>query len=276
VVAHPLRGEAGELEFVGAVMDVTASKLSQEALHKAQSDLAHVSRVMTLGELAASVAHEVSQPLVAIVTNGAASLRWLTHTPPEIDEARSGLQRMIGDAKRASDVIRRIRSLSRNVGPERVRLDVNNVIDEAVKLVQPEVASHRLSLRLDLAAGLPAVRGDRVQLQQVIINLVINGIQAMAADDDGARELLVRSDRTADHQALVAVQDAGIGIDLDHSGRLFDAFFTTKPNGMGLGLSICRSIIEAHGGRLWASRNAGPGATFQFTLPPDAGGDASA
>jgi C4-dicarboxylate-specific signal transduction histidine kinase len=251
-------------------MDVTATRLSQEALHKAQSELAHVSRVITLGELAASVAHEVNQPLAAIVTNGGASLRWLKRSPPEIDEARSSLQHMISDAKRAGDVIHRIRTLSRNVEPERVQLDLNHVIDEVVKLIDREVVSHRVSLRLDLATDLPPVRGDRVQLQQVIINFLVNGIQAMAAVDERGRELMVRSRRAAGHQALVAVQDSGTGIDPENAGRLFDAFFTTKPNGMGLGLSICRSIIEAHGGRLWASRNVGPGATFQFTLPPHA------
>jgi signal transduction histidine kinase len=159
--------------------------------------------------------------------------------------------------------------MSRNVEPERVQLDLNHVIDEVAKLVDREVVSHRVALRLDLATDLPAVRGDRVQLQQVIINFLINGIQAMAAVDGRPRELLVRSRQTADHQALVAVQDSGIGIDPENADRLFDAFFTTKPNGMGLGLSICRSIIEAHGGRLWASGHVGPGATFQFTLPPD-------
>jgi signal transduction histidine kinase len=267
VVAHAVRAESGELEFLGAVMDVTASKLSHEALNKAQSELAHVTRVMTLGELAASIAHEVNQPLAAIVTNGEASLRWLTHSPPEIDEVSSGLYRMIGDARRAGDVIDRIRTLSKNVEPERVRLDLNNVIDQVVKLVQSEVVGHRVSLRLDLAADLPPVRGDRVQLQQVIINILINGIQAMAAVDERPRELLIRSHQTADNQALVTVQDTGVGIDEENADRLFDAFFTTKPNGMGLGLSICSSIIAAHGGRLWASRNVGPGASFQFTLP---------
>ncbi|HEX5077637.1 MAG TPA: ATP-binding protein, partial [Geminicoccaceae bacterium] len=267
VVAHAARDESGDLEFVGAVMDVTASKLSQEALHKAQSELAHLSRVMTLGELAL-IAHEVNQPLAAIVTNGEASLRWLARSPPETGEVRSGLQRIIGDAKRAGEVIHRIRALSRNVEPERVRLDLNSVVEEVGRLVQREVASHRVALRLDLASDLPAVRGDRVQLQQVIINFAINGIQAMAAVEGRPRELLIRSARTADDRALVAVRDSGSGIDPEHADRLFDAFFTTKPNGMGLGLSICRSIIEAHGGQLWARGNAGAGATFQFTLPP--------
>jgi predicted ATPase/signal transduction histidine kinase len=266
VVAHPLRGEAGDLELVGAVMDVTATKLSQEALNKAQAELAHVARVMTLGELA-SIAHEINQPLAAIVTNGEASLRWLTRSPPEIDEVRSGLQRMIGDAGRASDLIHHIRTLSRNVEPERVPLDLNQVVDEVVKLVDREVANNGVSLRLDLATDLAHVLGDRVQLQQVIINLVINGIQAMAAVDERSRELLVRSQQSAGDQALVAVQDSGVGIDPENVERLFAPFFTTKANGMGLGLSICRSIVEAHGGRLWASRNAGAGATFQFTLP---------
>ena len=266
VVAHPLRQETGELEFVGAIMDVTASKLAQEALHKAQSELAHVSRLMTLGELT-SIAHEVSQPLAAIVTNGEASLRWLKRSPPEIEEIRSGLQRIIGDARRASDLIHRIRTLSRKVEPEQVPLDLNQVVDEATRLVEREVLSHRVALRLDLAPDLPAVRGDRVQLQQVIINFLVNGVQAMATVDERPRELLVRSRRTEDEQALVAVRDSGTGIDPEHAARLFDPFFTTKANGMGLGLSICRSIIETHGGRLWASPNVGPGATFQFSLP---------
>jgi signal transduction histidine kinase len=181
---------------------------------------------------------------------------------------RSGLQRIVGDARRAGDLIHRIRTLSRNVEPERLPLDLNQVVDEVVKLVERELASHRVALQFDLAADLPAVRADPVQIQQVAINFLINGIQAMAEVDGRPRDLLIRSRRTEDHHALVAVQDAGSGIDPEHADRLFDAFFTTKANGMGLGLSICRSIIEAHGGRLWASPNTGPGATFQFTLPP--------
>jgi C4-dicarboxylate-specific signal transduction histidine kinase len=248
-------------------MDVTASKLSQEALHKAKSELAHVSRVMTLGELA-SIAHEVNQPLAAIVTNIEASLRWLTHLPPQIDEVRTGLQRMIGDAKRAGDVIDRIRTLYKNVEPEQLQLDLNDVIEEVAKLVHREVASHQVALSLHLATDLPPVLGDRIQLQQVILNFLVNGIQAMAGIDERPRDLLIRSRQTADHQVLVAVRDSGLGTDPANADRLFDAFFTTKPDGMGLGLSICRSIIEAHGGRLWASSNDGPGATFQFALPP--------
>ena len=267
VVAHAIRDDTGDLEFVGAVMDITAAKQAAEALQQAQAELAHVARVTMLGELAASIAHEINQPLAAIVTNGEASQRWLMHSPPDIDEVRSGLQRMIGDANRAGDVIRRLRTLSKRVETERVRLDLNDVVAEAATLVHGEVIGNGVLMRLDLADDLPEVRGDRVQLQQVIINFVINGIQAMAHLDGRPRILWVRSRRTNVDRALVEVQDSGNGIDPEHASRLFDAFFTTKPNGMGLGLSICRSIIEAHGGQVSASSQGGAGAVFQFTLP---------
>jgi PAS domain S-box-containing protein len=267
VVAHAVRDDTGDLEFVGAVMDITAAKQAQEALQQAQSELAHVARVTMLGELAASIAHEINQPLAAIVTNGEASQRWLMRSPPDIDEVRLGLQRMIGDANRAGDVIRRLRTLSKRVETERVRLDLNEVVAEAATLVHGEVIGNGVLMRLDLAADLPQVRGDRVQLQQVIINFVINGIQAMAHLDGRPRVLWVRSRRTDVDRALVEVQDSGNGIEPEHASRLFDAFFTTKPNGMGLGLSICRSIIEAHGGHVSASSQGGAGAVFQFTLP---------
>jgi predicted ATPase/signal transduction histidine kinase/GAF domain-containing protein len=266
VVAQAVRDELGELEFVGAVMDVTASKQAQEALHRAQAELAHVTRVTTLGELMASIAHEVNQPLAAIVTNGEASLRWLNRPRPEIDQVRGGLEQMIGDAERASNVVYRVRALSKKIEPNQVPLDVNDVLNEVIKLVDREILSHQIALRVELAPDLPPVLGDRVQLQQVVINLVVNGIQAMAGVDHRGRNLLIRSERRSD-DVLVLVQDSGNGIDTENANRLFDAFYTTKPGGMGMGLSICRSIVQAHGGRVWASNHGGEGAVFQFTLP---------
>jgi signal transduction histidine kinase len=209
----------------------------------------------------------VNQPLAAIVTNGEASLRWLARSPPDIGEVSHALRSMIGDARRAGDVIDRIRSLSKKVEPERSRLDLNEVIREVITLVGQEISSHRVFLRLDLATNLSPAFGDRVQLQQVIINLVVNAIQAMARVDDRPRILSIRSHRSGDDEAVVEVQDSGSGIAGEHAQRIFDAFFTTKPNGMGVGLSICRSIIEAHGGGISAINDVEPGAIFRFTLP---------
>jgi PAS domain S-box-containing protein len=248
--------------------DITERNRTQDALHQAQAELAHVTRVATLGELTSSIAHEVNQPLAAIVTNGEICLRLLGRDVPDLDELRAAVHGMISDGRRASEVIRRLRALAKKTDiTPRVWLNLNDVVDEVIPLVQREVLNYRITLRFDLAPALPPVLGDRVQLQQVIINLLINGIQAMASVDDRPRELLISSQRHETDQVLVAVRDSGIGIDPEIANRLFDAFFTTKPKGMGMGLSICRSIIEAHGGRVWASTNAGPGATFQFTLP---------
>ena len=247
--------------------DITERNQAQEALRRAQAELAHINRVMTLGELTASIAHEVNQPLAAIVTNGAACLRWLGRAPPELDEARDAVESMISDGMRASEVIQRLRALSKKTDLHKVRLDVNDVIDDVIRLVRREALDHLVSLRLELASALPPVLGDRVQLQQVIINLAMNGMEAMASVTGRPRELVIRSHRHEDELVLIEVQDAGIGIDPENANRLFSAFFTTKPNGMGMGLSICRSIIEAHGGRIWASRNTEAGAMFQFTLP---------
>jgi two-component system sensor kinase FixL len=247
--------------------DITERNQAQNALRLAEAELAHINRVMTLGELTASIAHEVNQPLAGIVTNGAACLRWLGREPPELDEARSAVESMISDGMRASDVVQRLRALSKKTELNKVRLNINGVIDDVIRLVQREALDNLISLRLELASALPLVLGDRVQLQQVIINLVMNGMEAMAAITGGPRELVIRSRRHEDEQVLIEVQDAGVGIDPENVDRLFNAFFTTKSDGMGMGLSICRSIIEAHGGRISASRNAGAGATFQFTLP---------
>ena len=267
VVAHPLRAEAGERAFVGAVMDVTAAKRAEEAVQEAQAALAHVTRMATLGELTAWITHEVNQPLTGIVTNGAACLRWLDKAPPALDEARRSVEDMISDARRASEVIHRFRALSKKTDAEKVPLDINDVIREGSRLVQREVITHGASLRLELAPELPSILGDRVQLQQVIINLVINAIQAMASITDRPRTLLIRSQTSEDGRVLVAVRDSGTGIEAKSVNKLFKAFFTTKPSGMGMGLSICRTIIEAHSGQVSAANNSGPGATFQLILP---------
>jgi PAS domain S-box-containing protein len=266
VRARRVRSESGEEEIIGALMEVTATREAQEALHRAQTELAHVTRVTTLGEMSASLAHEVNQPLTAIVTNGEASLRWLNRENPDLAEAVHAVRRMVSEANRAGGVIRRIRELAKKADPEVIQLDINEVIDEAVTLVHHEALSHRVAIRLQLAPGLPPVRGDRIQLQQVIINLVVNGIQAMSALTDRARELFIRTKPHEADQVLVAIQDVGVGMEPESSARLFSPFYTTKPDGMGMGLSICRSIIEAHGGRVWASPNIGPGTTFQFVI----------
>jgi PAS domain S-box-containing protein len=263
-VSHAVR-DASARRALRALMDVTAVREAEAALHRAQAELAHATRMTALGELTASIAHEVNQPLAAIVTNGQACLRWLGREVPHLDEARGAVKRIVGDADRASEVILRLRALSQKAEPQKAALNLNEVIDEVVLLVRREVQSHRVSLQLDLAPDLPAVRADRVQLQQVLINLVINAIQAMAPVTDRPRELLLRSHAPEAGRVLVAVQDSGTGIEPEHQSRLFDTFFTTKPGGVGMGLSI--SIVEAHGGEVWATANAGPGATFQFTLP---------
>jgi PAS domain S-box-containing protein len=247
--------------------DITERNRTQEALHRSQAELAHVTRVTTLGELTASIAHEVNQPLAAIVTNGEACLRWLDREVPQLDEARSAVERVIGDGRRASEVIRRLRALSKKTEVQRAPLNVNDVIDEAILLVQHEVLQHRVRLQLELASELPPVLGDRVQLQQVIINLLVNGIQAMATVADRLRELRIESQRYENDEVLVAVHDSGVGIDPESASRLFTAFYSTRPNGMGMGLSICRSIVEAHGGRVWVASDGASGATFRFTLP---------
>ena len=267
VVAHPLKAGAGERAFVGAVMDVTAAKRAEEAVQEAQAALAHVTRMATLGELTAWISHEVNQPLTGIVTNGAACLRWLDKAPPALDEARRSVEDMISDARRASEVIHSIRALSKKTDAEKVPLDINDVVREASRLVQREAITHGASLRLELAQELPSILGDRVQLQQVIINLVINAIQAMASVTDRPRILLIRSQQSEDGRVLVAVRDSGTGIEAKSVNKLFKAFFTTKPSGMGMGLSICRTIIEAHSGQVSAANNSGPGATFQLILP---------
>ena len=264
---NPLRDERGRvLRWYGTRTDIEDRKRAEETLHRAQAELAHVTRVTTLGELIASIAHEVNQPLSGIVLNGNACLRWLGGDSPNLDEAREAARRIVRDGSRASNVITRIRALVRKTNEEKGRLNMNDVIQEVAALAQGELRKNRVALRMELAADLPPVLGDRVQLQQVILNLVMNGIDAMASVADGPRELLIRSRQHEPDKVLVAVQDAGIGIDRENVEKIFNAFYTTKSQGMGMGLAISRSIVENHGGQLWVAPNDGPGATFQFTL----------
>jgi len=243
-----------------------ARRQADEALLKAQSELAHVSRVLTMGELAASIAHEVNQPLAAIIANAGACARWLAAQPPNLDEVRSAIERVIRDANRATEVVARIRTFLKRE-ESMAPLAINEVIRDVVELMQREVAAHRASLCVDLAHRLPAVSADRIQLQQVMLNLMMNALEAMDSVTARPRLLNIRTGRGNARTVIVSVCDSGIGLKAAQRGRIFDAFHTTKPSGMGMGLAISRSIVEAHGGSLWASANPDWGETFRFSVP---------
>jgi C4-dicarboxylate-specific signal transduction histidine kinase len=232
-------------------------------------ELAHANRVATMGQLTASIAHEVNQPIAATVTNAQAALRWLDSRPPDLEETRQALARIVNSGIRAGNVLDRIRALIKKVPARTDRFDINDTILDVVALTRSELSSNRVSLQTQFAQGLPLVQGDRVQLQQVILNLIVNAIEAMSGVSE-ARELWISTEINASTGALVAVRDSGPGLDPASLEHLFDAFYTTKSSGMGMGLSICRSIIEAHGGRIWAEANVPQGAAFQFTLPSQA------
>jgi NO-binding membrane sensor protein with MHYT domain len=242
-------------------------KRTEQALHQTQAELAHVNRVATMGQLAATIAHEVNQPITAVITNASAGLLWLGAQPPDLDEARKAFDRVIKAGNQAGQVVGRVRALIENAVPRKEDLEINEAILEVIALTQGEVVKNGVSLQMQLAADLPLVQGDRVQLQQVILNLIINALEAMSGVSEGARELLIATGKDALSGVLVAVQDSGPGLNPESFDHLFDPFYTTKLGGMGMGLSICRSIVEAHGGRIWASRAARPGAIVQFSLP---------
>jgi PAS domain S-box-containing protein len=253
--------------FSSFIRDITARRQAEEDLRNAHAELAHVNRVMTMGELAASIAHEVNQPLAAIVASGDSCTAWLANEPPNLDKARAAAGRIVQAATQASDIVRRIRALFKKTTSITTPLEINDVIDETVSLVGGEVQRKGVSLNTELAANLPAVLGDRIQLQQVILNLAINGTEAMTGFEDHPQQLVIQSMLGESGEILVSVSDTGPGIDPQQTARLFAPFFTTKPQGIGMGLSISRSIIEAHGGRLWAVANQPRGAVFHFALP---------
>jgi C4-dicarboxylate-specific signal transduction histidine kinase len=237
------------------------------ALMQTQAELARLSRALSMGELTASIAHEISQPLTAVVTNGHACLEWLSVTPPNLEKARQSTQSIIQDGTRAGDVLARIRALFRKEHPAKQWLELNSVIEELVGFLRHEAASRAISIRTDLTKSMPLIKADRVQLQQVMLNLIMNGMDAMTATTAVAKEVVIRSRRNSSNEALVTVEDSGPGVDPEIAVKIFDPFFTTKPDGIGMGLSISRSIIESHEGRLWASTNPSGGAILQFTLP---------
>jgi PAS domain S-box-containing protein len=264
----------GQEQGVAFVLDLTERKRAEERLREserryreAQAELAHVNRVTTMGQLTASIAREVNQPIAAAVTNAEAALRFLGRDPPDLEEVREGLDNIIKDANRAGDVIGRIRELIKKTPPRKDWVDINDAIIDVVALTHSKLVSNSVSLQTRFAESMPPIHGDRVQLQQVILNLIVNAIEAMSGVSGAARELWISTEINASNGALVAVGDSGLGLDPASLEHLFDAFYTTKSSGMGMGLSICRSIIEAHGGRIWAEGNVPQGATFRFTLP---------
>jgi PAS domain S-box-containing protein len=269
-VGRPVLKAPGDLvELVGSATDITERRQAEEGLRQAQADLAHVSRVTTMGELTASLAHEVKQPIAAAIINARTCLRLLAAGTPKVEEAREAASRIITDVTRAADIISHTRLLFQKGTPQRELVDVNEIIREMIVLLRSEAMPYSISFRTELAEDLPQVMGDPLQLQQVLMNLMINGIDAMK-NMDGTRELAIKSQRAENEEVVVSVTDTGVGLPPQQAEQIFDAFFTTKPHGTGMGLRISRSIIESHGGRLWASDNSPRGASFCFTLPTKA------
>jgi C4-dicarboxylate-specific signal transduction histidine kinase len=266
--ALPLRAsDGGILKWYGTVVDFHDRRQAQEDLRSTQAELAHVNRVMTMGALTASIAHEVNQPLAAIIASGDSCTAWLASEPPNLDKARAAASRMIQAATQASEIVQRVRAMFKKTPSVAASVDMNELIEETISFVHHEAQRKNVSLRADFGAGLPTIDGDPVQLEQVILNLMMNGIESMAGLDRQAKQILIRSALPNPGELLVSVADTGPGIDAEHAKRLFAPFFTTKPQGIGMGLPICRSIIEAHSGRIWAENNESGGAMFHFTLP---------
>jgi C4-dicarboxylate-specific signal transduction histidine kinase len=276
-VAHAIQDEDGQLEYIAAVQDVTARRLSEEALDKARAQLTHVARVTSLGVLTASIAHELNQPLSGIITNASTCLRMLAADPPDVEGARETARRTIRDGNRASEIIARLRALFIKKETTTELVDLNEATREVIALSSSELRRSGVVLQSELAGDLPTISGDRIQLQQVIVNLLRNASDAMVGVHDRPRELLIRTEREDGDRVRVMVRDTGLGFDRQSTDKLFDAFFTTKRDGMGIGLSISRSIVERHHGRLWAEANDGRGATFSFSIPrsPDTITDAA-
>jgi PAS domain S-box-containing protein len=269
-VGHPVFSASGELvEFVGTGMDITErtqAEEERERLRKLEADLAHISRVTTMGELTASLAHEVNQPIAAAVTDANTCLRWLMRDQPDLEEARAAASRIVRDATRAAEIVGRVRLLFRKGAPQRELVDVNELIQELIILLRGEATRYSIALRTELATNLPQLQADGVQLQQVMMNLILNSIDAMK-EVNGTREIAIKSERSDNEQLKVSISDTGVGLPPQQADQIFNAFFTTKPHGTGMGLRISRSIVESHGGRLWASDNLPRGASFHFTLP---------
>jgi signal transduction histidine kinase len=267
VVAHRTSDQEGQLEYIGAVQDVTHRRHTEEALAKLRAELARAARVASLGVLTAAIAHEVNQPLAGIVTNAGTCRRMLAADPPDVEGARETARRTIRDAERASEIVKRLRALFCKKGAASESMDLNEATREVVALSLSELERNKVMVRMELAGELPRVQGDRVQLQQVILNLFLNASDAMSGVDDRPRQLLIRTERDEENRVRLSVRDTGVGFEPQGVDRLFDAFYTTKSGGMGIGLLVSRSIIESHKGRLWATPNDGPGATFSFSIP---------